>query len=279
MSSSIAPNKTPSTPSSSENRKSVGPIDLDQTPLSPSSAAPIHDDHSCLSDFSVGDITETSISDETPSEKQRMTALATSLSEKQQGISWAFAGMVTKMAALIDEKETENERLIGYESKESQRRRQEQADKCTNAVNAMAKKQARITKQFQKIIAQLEVQNQHKDEERVQLKKQIAQMREKMKKLKAFAAVERSSATGGTHKHSFSQRPPRPSIAPSKTSEHPSNPASPNDTSTHATEPFSIKEIAFSSTIVDIAAITEDIDNVSISSNHEYAGENVRLLL
>lgn len=235
----------------------------------------LHDDErSCQSDCSVGEVTQSSVSEGTRSDRPLISAVAASLSEKQQDISLAFASMVTKMAQMIEDKEAENEKLLGQFSPESQQKRQEQAEKCTKAVNAMAKKQAKIACQFENLILELEESNRQNDLERIQLKKQVAQMRERMQKMKL--SIDRS---GG--KRNFSKPPGIPNRFRSSSGQHT---YTPSVAETQATEAFSIKEISFSSTIVDVAEVrkTLNADSGTMSSlaeEHPAAGENVRFLL
>jgi hypothetical protein len=253
------------------------------------SSVPVPDDDRSVqnSDCSVGEKTETSIMDETESDRQQASAQAASLCEQQQDISLAFASMVTKLALLIDEKETENERLMGQWSQQSQQKRSEQADKCTNAVNAMAKKQAKLARQVEKIVIQLEESNRQKDLERVQLKKQLSQMKEKMRRMKNNVC---GSYSGG-YRSSLNKPPgiptPKSRTSTSNGIQSSRNFGSPSVAGTQETEVFSIKEISFSSTIVDVTAMmsnndVNDIDttgSTSFSVKDEGSVENVRFLL
>ena len=236
------------------------------------------------SDCSVGDITETSITDETHEDRPRASVLASSLSEQQQDISLALASMVTKMAIVLDTKETENERLLGRYSEESQKERQGKSEKYTKAVNAMAKKQAKLARQFEKLVADLEESNRQKDLERVQLKKQVSTMKERIQQLKA------SSSSNG-RRFSSSKPPglPKPKSRHGKPSHHHHHYGSPSEAGTLSTEAFSITEISFSSTVVDVTAIMSNHESSMTSMEASSTsctmdsipatGENVRFLL
>lgn len=243
------------------------------------------------SDCSVGDITETSISDETESERQLVSALATTLVAQQQDISDAFATMVSKMAFMIDEKETENERLQGKFSEESQQRRQEQAEKCTKAVNSLAKKQAKISRQLEKLVFQLEESNREKDLERVQLKKQVQSMKERMQKMKSSLDLSSSSRGINVTKNRLSRPPSGRSqsfrVQPQLPQEHyiVMNESATPEPSCSRPEACDVpREISFMSTIVDISEMTKlgNNDDTTVSSSMDdlqNTGDNVRLIL
>jgi hypothetical protein len=241
------------------------------------------DDTSCHSDGSVGDITETSISDETETERVLTSAIAATISEKQQDISLAFASMVTKMALMIEEKETENERLLGHFSLESQQRRQEQAEKCTKAVNSMAKKQSKLARQFEKLILDLEESNRQKELERVQLKKQISQMKDRMQKMK-ISMNRHSCYNNGDRRNLVTGSKPPPIPTPRSRSCYVPSSCTPSVADTQITETFSIREISFSSTIVDVSELIKSSNDdagtiCSMSEDNQASGENVRFIL
>lgn len=253
------------------------------------------------SDCSVGDITETSITDETESKQQLMSTLAMSLVTQQQEISEAFATMVAKMAFMIDEKETENERLQGKFSLESQQRRQEQAEKCTKAVNSLAKKQAKLSRQLEKMVVQLEELNREKDFERVQMKKQMAAMKERIQKIKK-SSLDISNSSRGINgpKNRLMMKPQQTtgkaaSFRLPKT-EHPRLALDHFEIMNHSagspTEDYNLprdhdipREISFVSTIVDVSEmVTKYVNNddTTVSSSMDEiqpTGENVRLIL
>jgi hypothetical protein len=241
------------------------------------------------SDCSVGDITETSISDETASERQFVSAIAATLVAQQQDISTSFSTMVSKMAFMIDEKESENERIQGKFSLESQQRRQEQAEKCSKAVNSLAKKQAKISRQLEKLVLQLEESNRQKDLERTQLKKQLSSMKERMYKMKSSLDISNSSRGINGPKNRMS-RPPLPtgrntSFRLTKTEQPLQNFGSTNEYPRDSCDEYSIpREISFVSTVVDVAEMTKRINNDETTESSSMddliaTGECVRLFL
>lgn len=240
------------------------------------------------SDCSVGAGSVTSITQDEMSEHPMYSELASKLSTKQEEISLAFAGMVSNMAVMINEKETENERLLGHDPTESHAKRQEQVDKCTKAVTAMAKKQAKLARQFERLVNQLEEQNREKESELVRLKKHVTEMKNRMSKIKGSS--ERNLISPASRRHlslqgsSALQRTPLSPKAGAMRSASFKQSGTDKlsiclDEATEHTEAFTIKEISFTSTIVDIEEMMSRMNDESLSNFSETAGDNVRLIL
>jgi hypothetical protein len=242
-----------------------------------------HDDNNdARSDGSVGEVTETTISEATP-EALRYTALVKTMSEKQQGISWAFAGMVQKMSKTVKDGKSDSD---------------EKADKkhadIVERATYMAKKQARISRQLEKLVERLEMEARQKDLESARLKREMRKMKEQMKKLKKEAATGSSEDSAASHSEAKSGVKSAPVVGEKDTAEkklkkthssrhaRPKSLAHPPRSSPKSaqgsvqslnTDIFAIKEISFTTTTIDVSEVNEDLDEDLDT------GDNVRMML
>jgi hypothetical protein len=228
------------------------------------------------SETSVGDITETTVSFETTPEKQRMSALTHTMAEKQLGISESFIGMIHSMTKLVAEAEGSSNK------KDTSIKRSKACKEMEEHAAAMAKKQARIAQQFETLVFRLEQEVLDRDATNQRLTRQL-KMARMMLKDEAGIELEDVSAT-----KKKTQPPRSPSKRPPRTVRRGTSSQSSPALSIQSSEIFSIKEISFSNTVVDVSEMNlgQHLEDVTLSedTNEEdkqqlNVGDNLRLIL
>jgi len=225
------------------------------------------------SDASVGDVTETSVSNSAsnshgehmsagPQEDKRMSALVHTMAEKQQGISETFCHMIEKMTKMMQSMEEQivleddHDNKNTEKSKAKAHRNVQKALEMQENAFAMQKKQQRIAQQLETLVHRLELESLDIVAHNQSLKRQL-QMAKVLLKDEAGVEMEDISetASGSYARHSSSSRrtrhnSKRPPLSRSKGSSPSvrSSHSSPADMMMHP-----IKEIAFSNTVVDVA--------------------------
>lgn len=203
-------------------------------------------------------------------EKQRLTALARTLSEKQQDLSRTFGKMVSSMSKLVLEAEGLNDE-VGC------RKRGKNCEELEEQAACLVKKSARIAQQFESIINRVE-------QEAIDREAVNHRLIEELNLARSGSLKEQGSTEGQslsetrTPQRSTTKRPPRTVVKPPVRDSSLTTESSPSELS----EIFPIQEISFSDVIIDDAGsisgkpmvnvtLTEDTSEDSLDYHGSYS--------
>lgn len=210
-----------------------------------------------------GDITETTVSHETP-EKQRMSALIHTMAEKQLGISEAFCGMIHSMSKLVvdatataaasDSNDNANEPSKSKSNIISITKRAKKCKEFEEQAVIMANKQARIAQQFEALVFRLEQEAIDREAANQRLTRQLHMARMMLKEEAGIVLADMDVAEPVPPRSPSKVQGPPKTVRPHHSRRH--SPSQTEHPSSVSSEIFSIKEISFCHTVVDVGEMT-----------------------